>query len=325
MSYRPTPSDVNSNVRAPEERDRSSLLANADSHPTDEHPHVPPAVPMAAPDEIPTAEAAHIPAQMRMGGALEKSGFTRADTVPYSGGNWEIVGEDSQILVVKLGPGQELMVEPGGMMTKGTGTRPNVNMGNLSNGCKRCCCAGESCFRIIWQPADEDVVTVTPYFPSKVLPINLDQYAESGIFIKKKAWMASLSRETEFEAVLAPSLATACCAGQGVFMTLMRGSGMAFLNVGGTVVERVLEEGEELVLEQSSLVAWSPSVSMEVERVGSLRVICCGQQGLFNAVLRGPGRVLVQSMSFEKARAAYAAAAARRAPPGGVPLGGDLV
>eukprot|EP00961_Rhodomonas_salina_P169204 2280042-Rhodomonas_salina.1 len=100
---------------------------------------------------------------------------------------------------------RELMVEPGGMMTKGTGTRPNVNMGNLSNGCKRCCCAGESCFRIIWQPAgaprpprarpggvlgtvggdergvrgaDEDVVTVTPYFPSKVLPINLDQYAE---------------------------------------------------------------------------------------------------------------------------------------------------
>lgn len=59
----------------------------------------------AAIDAIPVATPAEIPQQMRMGGALEKSGFVRSDH-GNRGPNWEIVGEDSQILVVKVGAGE---------------------------------------------------------------------------------------------------------------------------------------------------------------------------------------------------------------------------
>jgi len=255
-----------------------------------------------------------------MGGALEKSGFVRSDH-GNRGPNWEIVGEDSQILVVKVGAGEEVMCEPGGMMTKGKETHPSVNMGSMGLACKRCCCAGESCFRVIWKATQGDTVTVTPFFPAKVLPIDLDKH--SGLFIKKKAWMASLGRNTDFGIQTAPSFATACCAGQGCCLTSITGTGTTFLSIGGTVVEKTLGESEELVLEQSSLVAWSPSVRLDVIRSGNCCTMCCGGMGLFQARVTGPGLVIIQSMSYEKARQAYAQAALGQKPQqsGGLGIG----
>ena len=37
---------------------------------------------------------------------------------------------------------------------------------------------------------------------------------------------------------------------------------------------------------------------------GGLCTICCGGEGLFNTVVTGPGNVYLQSMSFERYRAA---------------------
>mmetsp|Transcript_29175 Transcript_29175/g.59785 ORF Transcript_29175/g.59785 Transcript_29175/m.59785 type:complete len:308 (+) Transcript_29175:122-1045(+) len=261
--------------------------------------------PAEAQPEIPMAQHSNeIHPQIRMDGALHRSGFKRSDVTPYEGGNWEIVGEDSQILVVKVQAGQSVMCEPGGMLTKGASTEPTIDMGTCSLAFKRCCCARESCFRVVWSSAaGEDVVTITPYFPSKVLPIDMLKYR--GLFIKKKAWMATVNGTTEFDVTTASSCTTACCAGQGCFITALTGTGTAFLSVGGTVVEKVLGEGEQRVLEDSSLVAWEPTVTLEVARVGGCGVMLCGGQGLFQVVVTGPGLVIVQSMSFEKARGAY--------------------
>lgn len=46
-------------------------------------------------------------------------------------------------------------------MTKGKETHPSVNMGSMGLACKRCCCAGESCFRVIWKATRAS----TPHHP----------------------------------------------------------------------------------------------------------------------------------------------------------------
>ena len=81
---------------------------------------------------------------------------------------------------------------------------------------------------------------------------------------------------------------------------------VAFLAAGGTVMEKVLGENEKIIIDTQSLVAWDDTVDMDVRLAGGCFAICCAGEGMFNTVMTGPGRVVIQSMSFEKFRRAIA-------------------
>ena len=74
---------------------------------------------------------------------------------------------------------------------------------------------------------------------------------------------------------------------------------MAFLSVGGTVVERELQ-GEKLLVDTGCLVAFEPSVEYSIERAGNLKSMVFGGEGLFLASLSGRGRVWLQSLPFSR-------------------------
>ena len=49
-----------------------------------------------------------------------------------------------------------------------------------------------------------------------------------------------------------------------------------------------------------SLVAWDSTVTYELRMAGGLMTVCCAGEGMFVNVMKGPGRVVIQSMSFQK-------------------------
>lgn len=263
-------------------------------------------VPMAVPVTM------GVPVQLQMGGSgstpLEASGFKTADKTEWNGGPWQIVGEDSQTLMAILQPGQAMMTEPGGMLSHPHNVTPQCDTGGCCLAFQRCLCAGESCFRVHWKNESSETVSVAlgPSFPAKIVMVDLDQ--EGGeMNIKKMSWMASMNSGTEFGMRKAPSLCAACCGGQGCCLTTIKGSGVAFLNVGGTVVQKRLLGGESIIVDTSSLVAWSKTIKFEVKQAGNCMTMCCGGMGMYNTKVTGPGLVIIQSMPFEKAAATYRA------------------
>ena len=217
-----------------------------------------------------------LPAQLGMGNQspLELSGFKAADMPQWSGENWEIVGEDSQTLMVLVHPGASVMTEPGGMLLYAQGVEPSCDTGGLGLAVKRGCCSGESCFRVHWKNTSTSPVSVGlgPSFPAKVVPMDLDQ--EGGeIYIKKAAWLASINSDNQFD-MTCTTFANACCGGQGCCLTTVKGTGMAFLNVGGTVIQKRLAVGESIIVDTDSLVAWSKTVKFDVKRAGSCMTVC---------------------------------------------------
>jgi uncharacterized protein (AIM24 family) len=50
------------------------------------------------------------------------------------------------------------------------------------------------------------------------------------------------------------------------------------------------------------IVAFDEGVDYDIQMVGSIRTALFGGEGLFLATLRGPGRVIIQSMTLEKMR-----------------------
>ena len=58
--------------------------------------------------------------------------------------------------------------------------------------------------------------------------------------------------------------------------------------------------GQTLRVDTGCLVALQPSVSYDIQYVGKIKTALFGGEGLFYALLTGPGRVWLQSLPFSR-------------------------
>jgi uncharacterized protein (AIM24 family) len=222
------------------------------------------------------------------------------------------------VLAVVLAPGQELTCEPGSLFHSDDGIEADADMGGCCNACQRSFCAGEDMFRVHYVNKSNTPRTITlssPYPGGKLIGVDLNK--QSGMTMKKGAWSASMGRQIDFGYRMAKNLTTGCCAGQGLFLATIKGSGTAFLNAGGTVFQRILGQGEKITVDTQALVACSESVDIGVKSAGTCMMMCCGGEGLFVCELTGPGLVIIQSMPVEKAAMVYYKYMPKQGPPPG--------
>lgn len=231
---------------------------------------------------------------------LQQAGFQRYHSPQAdSQAVWQIVGADCQILEIAVPPSTTVITEPGTMCHVADGMAPDVEINGCGDACKRSYCAGESFFRLAYTNSTQQPLPLglTPNFPAKIVAMDLNRH--NGVRVKSGAFMAAIGRDVRF--VLTMTSCTAgCCGGQGFILNELHGSGMAFLNAGGTILQKDLQPGEVLLADTHSVVAFEKTVHFDVQRTGGLCVMCCGGEGMFNTKLTGPGTVWVQSLSFEK-------------------------
>ena len=80
--------------------------------------------------------------------------------------------------------------------------------------------------------------------------------------------------------------------------------GVAFLSAGGTLLKKELGPGETVTVDGGSVVAYEDSVALGITPSGRVCMCCIGGEGACNTTLSGPGKVWVQSMNFNRFRAA---------------------
>ncbi len=88
--------------------------------------------------------------------------------------------------------------------------------------------------------------------------------------------------------------------GEGFVMQRLEGDGLAFIHAGGTLYERDLQPGEILRVDTGCIVALTRSVSYDIQYVGGLKSALFSGEGLFFAVLQGPGKVWLQSLPLSR-------------------------
>lgn len=221
-----------------------------------------------------------------------------------------IAGTDfHQMLQISLAPGDVLTAEPGTMVMMSGGLRPTVDTGGCGQGCTRCCCAGENLFRLVFENTTQQsqFLAIAAQGPGKVIPLPLSEW--SGITLSSGVFLAAYGKDWKYELTTVGSCLTACCGGQGIFLPRLHGSGLAFISASGAVEVVDLSEGEEIIVDQANLVAFQKGVSFEVRSVGGCLVCCCAGMGLFNVVLKGPGKVIVESLPMQKLARALVSAA----------------
>lgn len=230
-------------------------------------------------------------------GSLVNFDPTRSSTAQY-----QVMGTDSQVVQVTLQPGEQMVTEPGAMLYKSDSINMSTSLGGCAGAWKRCC-GGESIFRNSYTNRGNTpaCVTITPHFPAKVIPLNL---SKSGtMFVHPGLYIAHLG-DVNVTFKFIRSVLAGCFGGGGFLMLKLTGTGTVFLAGGGTIMEKVLQPSEKVLVDTHSVLAFSASAEYGVARVPGCLTCCCGGEGLFNTSLTGPGLVIIHSMSQNRFRQA---------------------
>lgn len=242
--------------------------------------------------------------------------------------DYEIHGDDMQIVEIELDPGEGVRAEAGAMMFMENGIEMQTSTGGgLFKGFKRIF-AGESFFitTFLFNGSGKGHVAFGAPYPGKIVPLDLSQHG--GKFLCQKDAFLCAAQGIEIEVAFTKRIGAGLFGGEGFILQRLEGEGLAFVHAGGTIIKKELAAGEKLRVDTGCLAAFDASVDYDIQFIGGFKNALFGGEGIFLASLTGPGLVYLQSLPFSRlADRVYAAARHhQRGEKKGVGgIGGDLL
>ena len=224
--------------------------------------------------------------------------------------DYEIHGDDLQLVEVELDPGETVIAEAGAMCyledgiefeTKmGDGSTPSGGFFGALATIGRRVISGESIFMTHFThrggSGKKRVAFAAPY-PGKIVPIDLATVGGE-ILCEKHAFLCA-ALGTQLGIAFTKKLGAGFFGGDGFILQRVAGDGLAFIHAGGTIIRRELR-GDGLRVDTGCLVAMTKGIDYDIQRAGNWKSMIFGGEGLFLATLRGHGTVWLQSLPFSR-------------------------
>ncbi len=201
------------------------------------------------------------------------------------------------MLVVDLDAGEKITGEAGAMtyMTPSIGVETHRRERSILGTIGLSVLGGQSLFVNDFVAKDKPGqigLAAAPVGDIQVLKVE----SGSGFIVQKAAYLAStedVDLDVKWEGF------TRGLFGQGVFMVKVSGRGDLFINTFGAIDRHELGPGEEMVVDNFHLVAFSDSCDYEVRRLGGWKETILSGEG-FVTRIRGPGEVYIQTKNLRE-------------------------
>ena len=223
--------------------------------------------------------------------------------------DYEIIGDDMQLVEIELDPGETVIAEAGAMnyidqgitfeALMGDGSKPEGGIFDKLLDAGKRVLTGESIFMTHFTNQGENkrrAAFASPY-PGKIISINMAEAGEELICQKDAFLCAALG--TEVSIAFNRKLGSGFFGGEGFILQKLRGDGMAFVHACGTIIKKELNN-ETLRVDTGCLVAFSPGVDYDIQRAGNLKSMFFAGEGIFLTTLSGTGTVYLQSLPFSR-------------------------
>ena len=208
--------------------------------------------------------------------------------------NYTIEGAPLPVVICNLEGGETMLTEKGAM----SWMSPNMKMETTTGGgigkMFGRAFSGESMFinRYTAQ-GGTGLIAFASSFPGDIRAFEIAPGQE--IIAQKSAFLASTAG-VEMSVFFQKRIAGGLFGGEGFIMQKISGHGLAFLEFDGSVIEYVLQPGQQIVVDTGYLAAMEATCNMEIRTVPGIKNMMFGGEGLFNTVITGPGRVWLQTM-----------------------------
>lgn len=223
---------------------------------------------------------------------------------------YKILGDSLPVVLCSVEQGESLITERGSMSWMSPNMKMETNGTSVGKAFGRLF-SGESIFQNIYTAVGgPGEIAFASSFPGSIKAFNITP--DSPMIVQKSGFLAS-EKGVTLSTFFQKRFSSGFFGGEGFIMQKLSGNGVAFVEIDGSVVEYNLEAGQSMIIDTGYLAAMSASCNMEIVSVPGIKNKIFGGEGLFNTVVRGPGRVLVQTMP----RSAVAASLAPFLPTGG--------
>ena len=216
---------------------------------------------------------------------------------------YQIQGEPMPVVVCELNAGETLISESGAMAWMTSNMKMETSGGGVSKMFGRMF-SGESMFQNRYTAqGGAGMIAFASSFPGSIRAIQITP--SNPVIIQKRAFLAA-EPGVELSVAFQKKLGSGLFGGEGFIMQKLSGNGIAFVEIDGSVVEYDLGAGQQLVVQTGSLAMMESSCTMDIQAVKGVKNVLFGGEGMFNTVVTGPGRVVLQTMPLTGFAAAIA-------------------
>ena len=206
---------------------------------------------------------------------------------------YELKGGTFPVVVCSLDNGEKMITEKGSMTWMSQNMEMTTSGGGGLGKMFSKAVSGESIFQNIYTANGNGMIAFGSSFPGQILPLEV---APGRDYIVQKSSFLASEANVELSVHFNKKLGAGLFGGEGFIMQKLSGSGMAFVEVDGELMEYELGAGQQLVVSTGYVLGYENSVSMDIQQVKGLKNKFLGGEGFFNTVLTGPGKVWLQTM-----------------------------
>ncbi len=213
-----------------------------------------------------------------------------------------IQGTTMPVLEVQLDPNESVFSESGELswMTASIqmATHTQAGGGGGLFGVLKRVAGGGSIFmteyRAMQTPGE---VAFATKLPGNIVPVELGQGTD--YFVHRHGFLCA-TPQVSLSVGFQQSLGAGIFGGDGFLLQRVGGYGTAWLELSGELIVKDLAPGEMLRVHPGHVGAFQSSVSFQITMVPGIKNMIFGGDGLFLAVLSGPGRVWLQTLPISR-------------------------
>ena len=207
---------------------------------------------------------------------------------------YEILGQPLPVVECKLDAGEQMITERGSMCWMS----PNMKMETTTNGgvgkVFGRMFSGEALFQNRFTAeGGAGMIAFASSFPGSIVAFEITP--EKPMIVQKSSFLASQT-SVDLSMFFQKKLGAGLFGGEGFIMQKLSGNGLAFIEIDGHAVEYNLEAGQQIMVSTGYIAAMDATCTMDIVTVKGVKNFLFGGEGLFHTVVKGPGRVILQTM-----------------------------
>lgn len=211
--------------------------------------------------------------------------------------NYKIEGGSLPVVTCTLENGESMITESGSMAWMSPNVEMNTTGGGLGKVFGRVF-SGESMFQNVYTARNGNgVIAFASSFPGEIRAF--DVTPGKSLIVQKSGFLAA-QQGIDISVHLQKRFGAGFFGGEGFIMQKLSGSGTVFVEVDGAAIEYQLQAGQSIVVNTGYLAAMDETCTMDIVQVPGLKNKILGGEGIFNTVIHGPGRILLQTMPISR-------------------------
>ncbi len=206
---------------------------------------------------------------------------------------YKIIGEPMPIVECQLTAGESMITERGSMCWMTPNMKMETGAGGFGKAFGRMF-SGESMFQNTYTAqGGPGMISFASSFPGSIRALEIAPGRE--VVVQKSGFLAS-TQGVDLSVFFQKKAGAGFFGGEGFIMQKLSGSGTAFIEIDGYAVEYELSPGRQMIVDTGNLAMCDATCSIDIQSVKGVKNVLFGGEGLFNTVITGPGKIVLQTM-----------------------------